>query len=244
VGPGRSRYRGTGRLVVGTGIANIWARQAPVLQAGAETLAAAFPGRLALGLGVSARVLVEASGMTYGKPMAEMTGYLDRMDAATGQATKPDVPFPRLLAALGPKMLELARDRADGAYPHSMPVENTARARDVLGPDKLLVVGMGVVLNEDRHQARLLARQGSLFRIPGSPYVANLRRLGFPDDEVGADPSNRVIDAMFACGNETVIAERVREHLDAGADHVVVQPMGADLATLMRHLERISGRLS
>ncbi|WP_327179425.1 LLM class flavin-dependent oxidoreductase [Streptomyces sp. NBC_01335] len=223
------------------GIANIWARQAPTTQAGAETLAAAYPGRLALGLGVSARVLVEAHGLTYGKPVDEMTAYLDRMDAAQGQAF--DVPFPRLLAALGPKMLEVAAARADGAYPHSMPVEHTARARAVLGQDKLLVVGVGVFLDEDRSRARSGARQGSLFRIPGSPYVASMRRLGFPADELGAKPSDRVIDAMFACGDEQVVAARVREHLDAGADHVVVQPMGAGLGTLVGHLERIAGEL-
>ena len=225
-----------------TGIANIWARQAPTMQAGAETLAAAFPGRLALGLGVSARVLVEMHGLTYGKPIDEMTAYLDRMDAAKGQAF--DAPFPRLLAALGPKMLDLAAARADGAYPHSMPVEHTARARAVLGQDKLLVVGVGVFLDEDRARARSGARQGSLFRIPGSPYVANMRRLGFPDDELSADPSDRVIDAMFACGDEQLVAARVREHLDAGADHVVVQPMGADLGTLVGHLQRVAGALA
>lgn len=229
-------------LVACTGIANIWARQAPTMQAGAETLAAAFPGRLTLGLGVSARVLVEMHGLAYGKPIEQMTAYLDRMDAAAGQAF--DAPFPRLLAALGPKMLELAAERADGAYPHSMPVEHTARARSVLGPDKLLVVGVGVFLDADRSRARAGARQGSLFRIPGSPYVANMRRLGFPEDELSADPSDRVIDAMFACGDEKLVAARVREHLDAGADHVVVQPMGADLATLVDHLELVAGELA
>jgi probable F420-dependent oxidoreductase len=233
----------TKRLVIATGIANIWARQAPVMQAGAETLAVAHPGRLALGLGVSARVLVEASGLSYGKPLAEMTGYLDRMDAAVGQAIKPSVPFPRLLGALGPKMLELAKERANGAYPHSMPVDNTVLARKILGPDKLLVAGVAVFLNEDVEQARAVARQSSLFKIPGSPYVSNLRRLGFTDDDLGAEPSDRVIDAMFACGSASVVADRVREHLDAGADHVVLQPMGVDLSTLVNGLEAISGHV-
>ncbi|WP_433555584.1 TIGR03620 family F420-dependent LLM class oxidoreductase [Pseudonocardia xinjiangensis] len=233
----------TRRLVMGTGIANIWARQAPVMQAGAETLAAAFPGRLALGLGVSARVLVEASGLSYGRPLEEMAGYLDRMDASRGLAITPAVPFPRLLAALGPKMLELARDRADGAYPHSMPFENTVLARTALGPDKLLVVGVAVFLDDDVDRARSLAAQSSLFKIPSSPYLANLRRLGYTDDDFAPEPSARVIDAMFACGRAEAIAARVGEHLKAGADHVVLQPMGADLTTLVDQLEAISGHL-
>ncbi|MEO3787329.1 TIGR03620 family F420-dependent LLM class oxidoreductase [Actinocorallia sp. B10E7] len=233
----------TQRLVIGTGIANIWARQAPVMQAGAETLAAAHPGRLALGLGVSARVLVEASGLAYGKPLEAMSAYLDRMDASKGHAITPAVPFPRLLGALGPKMLELAGERADGAYPHSMPVDNTVLARKALGPGKLLVVGVAVFLDDDVEHARGLARQSSLFRIPGSPYLANLRRLGYTDDDLGPEPSDRVIDAMFACGRADVIAARVREHLDAGADHVVLQPMGMDLTTLVDQIEAVSGHL-
>ncbi|MGW2841548.1 hypothetical protein ACWCWD_27600 [Streptomyces sp. NPDC001493] len=110
--------------------------------------------------------------------------------------------------------------------------------------DKLLVVGVGVFLDEDRSRARSGARQGSLFRVPGSPYVASMRRLGFPDDELGAEPSDRVFDAMFACGDEQVVAARVREQLDAGADHAVVQPMGVGLGTLVGHLERIAVELT
>ncbi|MQY08159.1 TIGR03620 family F420-dependent LLM class oxidoreductase [Actinomadura macrotermitis] len=229
----------TRRLVVGTGIANIWARQAPTMQAGAETLAGAHPGRLALGLGVSARAAVEAAGLTYGRPLAEMTRYLDRMDAAE---VTPGVPFPRLLAALGPKMLELARERADGAYPHTLPVENTALARAALGPGKLLVVGVGMFLDDDIERARAAARRSALFTMPGSPYVTHLRRLGYAGD-LEPEPSDRVVDAIFACGGGDAIAARVREHLDAGADHVVLQPMDADLTTLVDHLEAVSEHL-
>jgi probable F420-dependent oxidoreductase len=231
----------TDELVVGTGIANIWARHGAVMQAGAATLAEAHPGRVALGLGVSARLLVEQSGQTYGKPLAEMRAYLDRMDAAAEQSIQPPVPFPRLLAALGPKMLELARERADGAYPHTMPVEHTALARRILGPDKLLVVGVGVFLDTNRANARSRARQSGAFRLPGSPYLANLRRLGYPEDELADGPSDRILDAVFACGEHSVIAPRIREHLDAGADHVVLQPVGADLPSLIDQLEQMVG---
>ncbi|GAA5074344.1 putative F420-dependent oxidoreductase [Thermocatellispora tengchongensis] len=235
----------TDRIVVGTGVAVMWARHGASMQAGAATLADAYPGRLALGLGVSSRSMAERAGHAYGKPLTEMRAYLDQMDAATGQAVRPAVPFPRLLGALGPRMLELARDRADGAYPHTMPVENTAQARRVLGPDKLLVTGVGVFLG-DPGRAHAMLREHPLFRMPGSPYAAQLRRLGYAEEEITGEgaPSARIIDAVFACGDEAAVAARVREHLDAGADHVVVQPFGPSLPGLVDQLDRLAPYLA
>ncbi|MEV7010117.1 TIGR03620 family F420-dependent LLM class oxidoreductase [Streptosporangium sp. NPDC051022] len=233
----------TERLVVATGLANVWARQAPVMQAGAATLAEAHPGRVALGLGISIPSLVELWGQRSSKPLTEMRAYLDRMDASAEEAVRPSVPFPRLLGALGPRMLELARDRADGAYPHTMPVANTALARRVLGPGKLLVVGVGVILDDDLDRARTLARRSPLFRLPDSPYTANLRRLGYDEKDIAGEPSDRVVDEIFACGDGSAVAKRVHEHLDAGADHVVVQPLGPDVPAIVDQLERIAGHL-
>jgi probable F420-dependent oxidoreductase len=233
----------TERLVAASGVANIWARHGATAQAGAANLADAYPGRLVLGLGVSNPAVVEPFGVTYRRPLAAMREYLDRMDGAAERAVRPAVPFPRLLAALGPKMLELAAERADGAYPHTMPVEHTALARRALGPDRLLVVGLGAVLDHDRARARAAARRAGVFRLPNSPYLANFRRLGYPEDELTGRVSDRVIDAALACGDADVVAARIREHLDAGADHVVVQMLGADLPGMVTSFHRLAEHL-
>lgn len=219
----------TQRLVIGTGIANIWARHGAAMHAGAATLAEAYPGRFVLGIGVSHPHLVQQSGQNYGRPLQRMRDYLDQMDAAIDGSPRPSEPFPRLLAALRPKMMGLARERTDGAQPFLVPVEHTARARETLGPDKLLVPHQAVILASDPVQARATARASfALNRDPSSVYAQNLRSFGYGDEDLTAGLSDRLVDAIFAWGDETAIAKRIQEHLDAGADHVLVHPLTRD----------------
>lgn len=148
----------TDRMVTGSGIANVWSRHPAAMQGGADMLGDAYPGRFVLGLGVSHAVMVDGSGQTYQKPVTHMTRYLDQMDATAANGPSPAVPVPRLLAALGPRMLELARERADGAHPYFVPPSHTPRAREVLGNDRLLVPEQAVVLTTDPVTARRVAR--------------------------------------------------------------------------------------
>jgi probable F420-dependent oxidoreductase len=219
---------GSPRVVVATGIANIYARDAAAMVAGARTLAEAYPGRFVLGIGVSHAPSVAKRGGSYGKPIESMAAYLDAMDAAdwTGPVSAERPPL--VLAALGPRMLDVAAERADGAHPYFVPVEHTRIARERLGPDPVLAVEMTAVLGTDRSESRRVAR-GFAERYLGSVnYANNLRRLGFADDDIAGGGSDRLIDAIVAQGDAAAIAARVREHLDAGADHVCVQIRRAD----------------
>jgi probable F420-dependent oxidoreductase len=195
------------------------------MNAGWQTLSEAFPSRFLLGLGVSHQPMVEGMhGGTYGPPLATMREYLDRMDAALYLAAPPTEPPERVLAALGPKMLELARERTRGAHPYLVTPEHTATARKILGPDGLLAPEQKVVLETDPARARAIAREALAIYIPQIPnYVNNLRRLGFTEDDLGDPPSDRLVDALVAWGTVDDIAARVQAHHDAGADHVAVQ---------------------
>lgn len=232
----------TDRLIAGAGVANIWARHAATMQGAAATLADAFPGRLALALGVSSQVVVEMSGQRFERPLATLTRYLQQMDAAAAQPPRPEHQFPRLLAALGPRMLKLAWERADGTHPFLSPPEHTGLARAALGPDKLVVPHLPFVLEADPARARTRARTtfGPALEVPGSSYAANLRRLGFGDDDLGGGGSDRLIDALVAWGDESAVAARVRSHLDAGADHVLLHPLVNDLPAQVDLLERLA----
>lgn len=244
----------TGKLVVGTGIANVWARHGATMHAGAATLAEAYPGRFVLGVGVSHPRLAEQSGQDYGRPLRRMLDYLDEMDAAIDGSPRPPEPFPRLLAALRPRMMGLARERADGAQPFLVPVEHTARARETLGPGKLLVPHQAVILDSDPVRARATARSSfEVSRDPSSVYAQNFRSLGYGDEDLAGGLSDRLVDAVFAWGDETAIATRVREHLDAGADHVLVHPLtrerllaqpdAGDVSVAVGQLERLAPAL-
>ncbi|MGA7087325.1 MAG: LLM class F420-dependent oxidoreductase [Candidatus Dormiibacterota bacterium] len=229
----------TERIVTGTGIANLWARHPATMQAGAATLGAAYPGRFILGIGVSHASIVERSGQTYERPLTRMAEYLDGMELVAGEVPVTLVPVPRVLAALGPKMLALARDRADGAHPYFVPVEHTPAARRIIGPDRLLIPEQAVVLSTDAEQARRIARghTTTYLRLPN--YVNNLRRLGYGDEDLAAAGSDRLVDAIVAWGDEEQIAGRVKEHLEGGADHVLLQPLG-DLESAVAQLERLA----
>ncbi|MES9604264.1 TIGR03620 family F420-dependent LLM class oxidoreductase [Actinomadura sp. NPDC000929] len=233
----------TERIVAGSAIANLWARHPAAMQGAASVLADAYPGRLALGVGVSMGAIVERSGQKWSSPLNRMREYLDGMDAAVEAAPVPEKPFPRLLAALGPKMQELARDRADGALPAAMPVEHTRQARERLGEGKLLVVMQTAILEADPVKARALARRTGMLELPGSPYIRSLKTLGYDDGAVSGGGSDEVIDACFNWGDETAVAKRIQEHLDAGADHVCVTVFAPDLASAADQYERLAPAL-
>jgi probable F420-dependent oxidoreductase len=247
----------TRSIVVGSGIANLWARPAITLRAGANTLAEAYPGRLVLGIGVGFARQAEGLGLSYGRPLTRMRQYLDEMDATAGTAMfASPVPEPRparVLAAVGPKMLALAGERADGAHPFASPVATTAQARQILGPDRLVIPEQFVVFDTDRSRARETVRayrkQGqALFKAAAglgavaSPYNRNLLRLGYTEEEI-TQVSDRVIDATTAYGDLTAVSTRIGEHLDAGADHVLVNPHAADLPAIVDQLEHLAPAL-
>jgi probable F420-dependent oxidoreductase len=219
-------------LVVATGITNVYARDAVAANAGAKTLGEAFPGRFVLGLGISHAHAVEARGQAYGAPVSTMRAYLDAMEAARYMGPEPDVRVPVVLAALGPKMLELARDRTDGAHPYFVPPEHTAVARERLGPGKVLAPEQAVVLTDDAERARELAREHCAFYLTAPNYRNNLLRLGFDEADLDDGGSDRLRDAVVVWGDETAIRERVQAHLDAGADHVCVQTLPSGVLDL------------
>src|SRR5580693_1256542 len=205
----------TERLVLGTGIASVWTWAPAELAAAAERLENLYPGRFILGLGVSHAPAVEAAGQAYVKPYAKMVRFLGEMPATAA---------PVILAALGPKMLELSRDRAAGAHPYFSPPEHTAIARQVLGPAPLLVPEIAVSLtpgDSGAAQARDYAKM--YLRLPN--YTGNLRRLGYTDADIDGGGSDRLMSDVVPHGPEASLA-RITGHLDAGGDHVVVQLIG------------------
>lgn len=222
----------TESLVVATGIASIWGRDPLNTASAIRTLAESFPGRFVAGLGISHPPLVEARGERYRAPLATMRDYLARMTATTHGSPEPSQPAPVVLAALRPRMLELARDAADGAHPYFVPVEHTRRARATLGANRLLAPELAVVLEPDPVEARRLARQhtGS-FYLSAPNYRENLRGLGFSDDDLADGGSDELVDAVVAWGDADAIVARIGEHLAAGADHVCLQPV-SDLPPL------------
>ncbi|WIX99043.1 TIGR03620 family F420-dependent LLM class oxidoreductase [Amycolatopsis mongoliensis] len=212
----------TERLTFGTGIANVWAREPQTLHAGAAFLAEAYPGRLVLGVGVGYPQQAEATGRDFGSPLATMRDYVGRMDAETWPPA-PEADYPRILGANGPRMLALAGEIADGAYPANLPPSFTAEARSVLGPGKLLVVGLAVAPDPDADRAKAAAveRVSATLNLP--TFSNALRRLGFDLDDVAG-----IADAIVAHGGPDAIAAKVREHLAAGADHVLLMPPTTD----------------
>lgn len=218
----------TQRLLIASGIANVWVRDPTAMVAGANGLADAYPGRFVLGLGISHPPQIEPRGHSYGRPVATMRAYLEAMDAADYTGPRPAEPVPRVLAALRPKMLELAAEKADGAHPYLVPVEHTRRARSILGPGKLLATEQFVLLESDPARARDAGRKSLAWYLTLPNYVNNLRWLGFGDEDLSRGGSDRLVDGLVAWGDEDAIRARVRGHLDAGADHVCVQPIGSE----------------
>lgn len=219
----------TSTLQIATGIANVYARDAVTTANTQRTLEEAFPGRFLLGLGVSHAHLVDrVRKHDYSKPYSYMVDYLADMDSSIFRAVGPEqLPQARVLAALGPKMLELAATAANGAHPYFVPVEHTARAREIMGPDATLAPEQMVVLDTDPTTARDTARKNMAVYLRAPNYVNNLKRFGFTDEDVADGASDRLVDAIVAWGDVDAIVDRVRAHHDAGADHVAVQLLAA-----------------
>ncbi|MHB8612936.1 MAG: LLM class F420-dependent oxidoreductase [Candidatus Dormibacteraceae bacterium] len=223
----------TSRIVVATGIANIYARDALTMSAGQKTLAEAYPARFLLGIGVSHQPNVEeVRGHVYGRPVATMRAYLEAMSTAPYQSVQPPERPATVLAALGPNMLKLAAERTDGAHPYFVPVEHTRRARAILGPDAVLAPEQAVVLETDPARARAVARghTQTYLRLPN--YANNLRRLGYSEADLSGSGTDRLVDDVVAWGDLDRVSSRIRSHLEAGANHVLVQVLAKDLRAL------------
>jgi probable F420-dependent oxidoreductase len=210
--------RATTSIAVATGVVNIWLHDPAELSAQRAALEQLHPGRFLLGLGASHEAIVPDR---YTRPLSSMRSYLDALDRAS-------MPVPlerRVLAALGPRMLELARERTAGAHPYLVPPEHTRRARATLGPERLLAVEQSVLLEPDGRRGLAQARAfvSDYMRLPN--YVNNLTRLGYGDDDLA--PSDRLTRSLVAVGDEHAIAAHVRAQFKAGADHICVQVIDA-----------------
>jgi probable F420-dependent oxidoreductase len=233
----------TERMVFGTGIANVWARAPQTTHAAAAQLAQAHPGRFVLGLGGGHPEQAVSVGREFGRPLATMRDYLERMDSPTSPPA-PKADYPRILGANGPKMLELAGKLTDGALPAGLPPRFTAHARQMLGPDKLLVVGMSLIVDPDLDRARELARQGVSASLGRPSYAANMARSGYSDQEI-AEVSDELVAAIVAHGDPAAIAATISAHLAAGADHVMLlQPPGGDFSLGVDRLEALAPTLT
>jgi probable F420-dependent oxidoreductase len=219
----------TEALIIATGIANIYARDATAAKQGQHTLATLSGGRFLLGLGVSHVPLVQdVRGHQYGKPVATMRAYLEAMDKAAAIAPRLEEPPPTVLAALGPQMTALAAARTAGVLPYNVTPAHTARARAIVGPDKWVCVEQKVLLVKDPSKAREVARQTMAFYMPLPNYRQNWLRLGFSEEDLAQGGSDRFVDAMVAWGDESAIRQRLQDHFDAGASHVCIQALHPD----------------
>ncbi len=219
----------TEKLTVATGITNIYGRDARTTKVAQLALNEQSGGRFLLGLGVSHKPFVEGfRGHVYGKPIAAMTGYLDAMAQVQYMAPQPAEPPKTVIAALGPKMLEVARDKADGAHPYFVTPEHTAEARLILGPGKLLCPEQMVLLEADPGKARERARKAIPIYLGAVNYRNNLLRLGFTESDMEGGGSDTLVDAIVAWGHADTIALRIQAHLEAGADQVCIQALGSD----------------
>lgn len=218
----------TSRLTLATGIANVYNRHAGVMKQAANTVAEQTGGRFVLGLGVSSAQIVERGrGLDHSKPLSYLRGYLDAYDKALYTSVPPAEPVPVVLAALGPKMLQLASERTAGAHTYNVTPEHTAKARAIVGPTAKLYVEQKVLLSTDADRARATAAKMLGFYRKAAGYRRMWLDLGFTDDDIDG-PSDRFVDAIVAWGDEDAIRVRVSAHLAAGADHVCVQLLDPD----------------
>ncbi len=216
----RPLLESTSQLIIATGIVNVWQNEPAQLAAEHAALTGAFPGRLLLGIGIGHP---EATS-DYARPLSTMGEFLDGLDAAVEPVPHDE----RCLAALGPRMLELSAERSLGAIPYFIPVEHTRFAREHLGPRALLAPELACVLDADAARARDTARRYAQIYLRLRNYTSNLLRFGFTEEDIADGGSDRLIDAVIPHGTPEQIADAVRAHLDAGADHVCLQPLGAD----------------
>ena len=215
----------TSTATVATGILNLWMHDAAETAEQFHSLTDAHGDRFLVGIGISHAPLIDAAGAgRYRQPLARTREYLDALDAT-------DQPLPadrRVLAALGPKMLELARTRTAGTHPYLVTPEHTAIARDALGDGALVAPEQAVVLETDPDRARTIARTHLAMYIGLPNYSNNWKRIGFTDEDTAHGGSDRLVDALVVWGDEEAIARRVDEHRAAGADHVCLQVLTAD----------------
>jgi probable F420-dependent oxidoreductase len=211
----------TQRITVASGIANIYARDAMATLQCSRGLQKFYPDRYITGLGVSHKSLVEdLRGHEYRKPMETMIAYLDAMDAGRPKIVGEDTPL--VLAALGPKMMELASARSNGAHPFNSPPEHTRWAREVMGPDAWICTAQHVCLTTDAAAARSVARRALEFYFVTPNHYNNWLRVGYTKDDLENGGSDRLIDALVAWGTEAQIRDRIRQHFDAGATQVII----------------------
>src|SRR3954470_21834467 len=219
----------TKTATIATGILNLWMHEPKETATEHARLSSDYGHRFLVGIGVSHAPVVDAAEAgRYRKPLARAREFLDGLDAASTPLPVGD----RVLAALGPKMLELARDRAAGAHPYLVTPQHTNAARQALGPGKLVLPEQGVVLETDPDRARMIARTHLAVYLGLPNYSNNWKRFGFTDDDLADGGSNRLVDALVAWGDEEAIAARVQEHRDAGADHVCLQVLAMDPSAL------------
>ena len=223
---------GSTNLTIATGIANIFARDAVTTAAAARTLNAAFSDRFVLGLGVSHQPIVERlRGHSYERPVEAMRAYLTALNEAPNFSPEGSRPFARIIAALGPKMLEIGATLADGVHPYLVTPEHTAIARAAVG-EKFVGVEQAVVLGQSR-EVFLQRAHAHLEIYTGLPnYRNSWKRLGFSDDDFVRGGSDRLCDAMVVHGDESAVISRINEHRQAGADHVCLQVLGEDLSSV------------
>jgi probable F420-dependent oxidoreductase len=216
-------------LVIATGIANIYARDSAAMASAQLALAEQSGGRFLLGLGVSHIPLVEGvRGHVFEKPIGKMRRYLQDMAKVTYISPRPVEKPLTVIAALGPQMLALTAELADGAHPYNVTAEHTAQARAALGPGKLLCPEQKVLLQTDPQAARAAARRNLAVYLPLPNYRNNMARLGFTESDFASGGSDRLMDAIVAWGDEAAIRKRIQAHWDAGADHVCVQAIAQD----------------
>ena len=219
----------TSRLTLATGIANIYARDPITMKAIHKTMAQLAPGRFVLGLGVShAHLVTKVRGHEYGKPLSTMRNYIDQMEEALYVGLQPEQEAPIVLAALRPKMLQLAGERTAGAHPYFVTPEHTAKARAILGPDPLLCPEQKVILQQDVEKARALGRKHMTVYLRAPNYQNSLKELGFDDSDFENGGSDRLVDAICAWGDESALRARIDAHFAAGATHVCIQPFRPD----------------
>lgn len=220
----------TEKILVASGITNVWARDALASASASRTLNDSFDNRYLLGLGVSHPPQVDPRGSTYLKPVAKMREYLAQLNATEFSTPDPTAdpvaPVQTIIAALRKPMLEVARDLSLGAHPYLVPVEHTARAREIMGADPILAVEHKVVISTDADEARERARGAIGWYLGIENYKRNLFWLGFDEDDIANGGSDRLIDALVAHGDAETVVAKLRGHLEAGADHVCIQPLG------------------
>ena len=220
----------TERLVIASGIANIWARDAAAMANGGRTLTEAWPGRFILGIGVSHAPSVRIRGHNYARPYSAMREYLDAMDAAPWRGAEAELP-PIVLAALGPRMVGLAGERTAGAYPYFTTTAHIREVRGILGPEPFLAADLPVVLAGDLAVARVIGDRHLAYYLGSANYRNNLLRIGWSEADLEKPGSDALFEAIVAWGDLDRIGEKVRDRFEAGSDQVVLNLIAVDAST-------------